>query len=324
MKVAILILNHNGKQLLSSYLESVVAHKEDAEIWVVDNGSTDYSIDFIKNNFPGVKTLILDQNYGYAKGYNLAISKIDADLYCLLNNDVQISSPWVTTMKELFLEHQSLGFAQPKIVSLQDESVFDYAGAAGGYLDILGFPYCRGRYLNYCEKNQGQYDNQQNVTWVSGAAFWVRKTTFNQLGGFDEGFFMHFEEIDLCLRGKAEGWSAMCNGTVNIAHLGGGTLATSHPKKLYYNIRNSLWSYTKNIRLVPLFFIILFRLGFDFFLGIFFFITFRFSHVWAIVKAHNSFFRVFKQACKHRKKTISPFRMQSVFLKLLTARISAI
>ena len=324
MKVAILILNHNGKQLLSSYLESVVAHKEDAEIWVVDNGSTDYSIDFIKNNFPGVKTLILDQNYGYAKGYNLAISKIDADLYCLLNNDVQISSPWVKPMKELFLEHQSLGFAQPKIVSLQDGSVFDYAGAAGGYLDILGFPYCRGRYLNYCEKDQGQYDNQQNVTWVSGAAFWVRKTTFNQLGGFDEGFFMHFEEIDLCLRGKAEGWSAMCNGTVNIAHLGGGTLATSHPKKLYYNIRNSLWSYTKNIRLVPLFFIILFRLCFDFLLGIFFFITFRFSHVWAIVKAHNSFFRVFKQACKHRKKTISPFRMQSVFLKLLTARISAI
>ena len=324
MKVAILILNHNGKQLLSSYLESVVAHKEDAEIWVVDNGSTDYSIDFIKNNFPGVKTLILDQNYGYAKGYNLAISKIDADLYCLLNNDVQISSPWVASMKELFLEHQSLGFAQPKIVSLHDESAFDYAGAAGGYLDILGFPYCRGRYLNYCEKDKGQYDNLQDVTWVSGAAFWVRKTTFNQLGGFDEGFFMHFEEIDLCLRGKAEGWSAMCNGTVNIAHLGGGTLATSHPKKLYYNIRNSLWSYTKNIRLVPLFFIILFRLGFDFFLGIFFFITFRFSHVWAIVKAHNSFFRVFKQACKHRKKTISPFRMQSVFLKLLTARISAL
>ena len=324
MKVAILILNHNGKQLLTSYLENVVANKDDAEIWVVDNGSTDYSIDFIKNNFPSVRALILDQNYGYAKGYNLAISKIDADLYCLLNNDVQISSPWVASMKELFLEHQSLGFAQPKIVSLQDESVFDYAGAAGGYLDILGFPYCRGRYLNYCEKDKGQYDNLQDVTWVSGAAFWVRKTTFNQLGGFDEGFFMHFEEIDLCLRGKAEGWSAMCNGTVNIAHLGGGTLATSHPKKLYYNIRNSLWSYTKNIRLVPLFFIILFRLGFDFFLGIFFFITFRFSHVWAIVKAHNSFFRVFKQACKHRKKTISPFRMQSVFLKLLTARISAL
>ena len=243
---------------------------------------------------------------------------------CIACSTTTFKSHPVASMKELFLEHQSLGFAQPKIVSLQDESVFDYAGAAGGYLDILGFPYCRGRYLNYCEKNQGQYDNQQNVTWVSGAAFWVRKTTFNQLGGFDEGFFMHFEEIDLCLRGKAEGWSAMCNGTVNIAHLGGGTLATSHPKKLYYNIRNSLWSYTKNIRLVPLFFIILFRLGFDFFLGIFFFITFRFSHVWAIVKAHNSFFRVFKQACKHRKKTISPFRMQSVFLKLLTARISAL
>lgn len=322
MKVAILILNHNGRQLLCSYLKSVVDYKDDAEIWVVDNGSTDYSIDFINSNIPGVKTLILDKNYGYAEGYNLAISKIDADLYCLLNNDVQISNSWVASMKELFLEHQSLGFAQPKIVSVHDESVFDYAGAVGGYLDILGFPYCRGRYLNYCEKDKGQYDNHQDVTWVSGAAFWVRKTTFNQLGGFDEGFFMHFEEIDLCLRGKAGGWSAMCNGTVKVAHLGGGTLSTSHPKKLYYNVRNSLWSYTKNIHLKPLLVIIFLRLGFDFFLGIFFFITLRFGHVWAIVKAHNFFFRVFRQAFKHRKKTISPFRMQSVFLKFLIARIS--
>ena len=322
MRVAILILNYNGKQLLSSYLESIVDYKGDAEIWVVDNGSKDYSIDFIKKNFPVVKTLILDKNYGYAKAYNLAISKIDADLYCLLNNDIQISCPWVASMKELFLEHQLLGFAQPKIVSLHNESVFDYAGAAGGYLDILGFPYCRGRYLNYCEKDQGQYDNQQDVTWVSGAAFWVRETTFKQLGGFDEGFFMHFEEIDLCIRGKARGWSAMCNGTVKVAHLGGGTLATSHPKKLYYNIRNSLWSYTKNINLMPLLFIILFRLVFDFILGIFFFITLRFGHVWAIIKAHNSFFRVFRQACKHRQKIIAPLQIQSVFIKFLTARIS--
>ena len=322
MKVAILILNHNGKQLLSSNLESIIAHKGDAEIWVIDNGSTDYSIDYIKNNFPVVKTLIHDKNYGYAKGYNLAISKVDADLYCLLNNDIQISSPWVASMKELFLEHQLLGFAQPKIVSMRDKSLFDYAGAAGGYLDILGFPYCRGRYLNYCEKDLGQYDNKQDVSWVSGAAFWVRETTFNQLGGFDEGFFMHFEEIDLCLRGKAGGWSAMCNGKVKVEHLGGGTLPTGHPKKLYYNIRNSLWSYTKNIHLVPLLVIIQFRLGFDLVLGIFFFITLRFGHVWAIIRAHNSFFRIIRQALKHRQKTISPFQIQSVFLKFLTARIS--
>ena len=321
MKVAILILNHNGKQLLSSNLESIIAHKGDAEIWVIDNGSTDYSIDYIKNNFPVVKTLIHDKNYGYAKGYNLAISKVDADLYCLLNNDIQISSPWVASMKELFLEHQLLGFAQPKIVSMRDKSLFDYAGAAGGYLDILGFPYCRGRYLNYCEKDQGQYDNKQDVSWVSGAAFWVRETTFNQLGGFDEGFFMHFEEIDLCLRGKAGGWSAMCNGKVKVLHLGGGTLPTSHPKKLYYNIRNSLWSYTKNIHLVHLLVIIQFRLGFDLLLGIFFFITLRFGHVWAIINAHYHFFRVFRQAYINRRKIISPLQIQSVFIKFLTARI---
>ena len=158
MNVAILILNYNGKKLLLSYLDSVLAHKEDAEVWVVDNGSTDKSPDAIKKHFPEVKILALDKNYGYAKGYNLAVSKIDADLYCFLNNDVRVNSDWVSPMRHLFDTRQHLGFAQPKIVSDQDESIFEYAGAAGGLLDLFGFPYCRGRYLYYCEKDQGQYD----------------------------------------------------------------------------------------------------------------------------------------------------------------------
>ena len=145
MNVAILILNYNGKDLLNSYLGSVVAHKQDAEVWVVDNGSTDDSLDVVKKNFPRVKVLVLDKNYGYAKGYNLAVSKIDADLYCFLNNDVRVNSDWVSPMRQLFETQQHLGFAQPKIVSDQDESTFEYAGAAGGLLDLFGFPYCRGR-----------------------------------------------------------------------------------------------------------------------------------------------------------------------------------
>ena len=164
--------------------------------------------------------MILDKNYGYAKGYNMAVSKIDADLYCFLNNDVRVNSDWVSPMRQLFESQKYLGFAQPKIVSDQDESIFEYAGAAGGHLDFFGFPYCRGRYLNRCEKDVGQYDSPENVTWASGAAFWVRKTAFTQLGGFDEKFFMHFEEIDLCLRGKADGWITMCHGNIHVAHLG--------------------------------------------------------------------------------------------------------
>lgn len=323
MKVAILILNFNGKKLMSSFLQSIVDHSEDAEIWVIDNGSTDHSIDYVKKNFLTVKTLILDKNYGYAKGYNLAISKIDADLYCLLNNDVQLSSPWVSAMRQLFTENSSLGFAQPKIVSLKNESTFDYAGAAGGHIDFFGFPYCRGRYLNSCEKDHGQYDNCTQVTWVSGAAFWVRKSTFHELNGFDEDFFMHFEEIDLCLRGKANGWFAMCHGKLKVAHLGGGTLATSHPNKVYFNLRNSLLCYTKILPLVPLIMIILFRLVFDFFLGFFFMISLKFGHVWSIVKAHRSFFGMFRNAFRCREISSFPFRKHSVFVRYLQARFAA-
>ena len=322
MKVAILVLNYNGKALLSTYLGSVVRHKEEAEVWVVDNGSTDDSLDLVKKNFPEVKVLVLENNFGYTKGYNLAVSKIDADLYCFLNNDVRVNSDWVTPMRQLFSTQQHLGFAQPKIVSDQNKSFFEYAGAAGGRLDLFGFPYCRGRYLHHCEKDQGQYDNLEKVTWASGAAFWVRKTAFTQLGGFDERFFMHFEEIDLCLRGKAVGWITMCHGNVHVAHLGGGTLPANKPKKLYFNIRNSLWTYTKTIPTFPLLLIIVFRLGFDFFLGLFLFFTFKFDHVLAIVKAHNHFFRVFPKTLFNRKKTVMPLRITSVFVKFLVAKVN--
>ena len=320
MKVAILILNYNGKDLLSSYLDSVLRYKEDAEVWVVDNGSTDDSLELVKNNFPQVKILVLAKNHGYSKGYNLAVSKIDADLYCFLNNDVRVCSDWVTPIRQLFETHKHVGFAQPKIVSDKDESFFEYAGAAGGHLDLLGFPYCRGRYLHYCEKDLGQYNDIKKVTWASGAAFWVRKTAFTELGGFDERFFMHFEEIDLCLRGKAVGWITMCHGNTKVAHLGGATLLTNEPKKLYYNIRNSLWTYTKTIPAFPLLFVIIFRLGFDSFFGLFSVLTFKFDHVWAIIKAHNHFFREFPKILNAREKTVMPFRTTSVFIKFLIAK----
>jgi GT2 family glycosyltransferase len=323
MNVAILILNYNGKNLLSSYLNSVVNNKGDAEVWVIDNGSTDDSLDFIRKNFPKVKILAFDKNYGYAKGYNLAVSKIDADLYCFLNNDVRVTSNWVSPMRQLFEAHQHLGFAQPKIISDQDESIFEYAGAAGGQLDLFGFPYCRGRYLNHCDKDLGQYDGPEKVTWASGAALWVRKTSFDMLGGFDEIFFMHFEEIDLCLRGKTLGWMTMCHGNLKVMHLGGGTLAANQSKKLYYNIRNSLLTYSKTIPALPLLLLIIFRLGFDFLLGFYFFLNFKFNHVWNIFKAHNHFFRLLPKTFSNRSKTVMPFRTTSIFIKFLVAKVNS-
>ena len=322
MKVAILILNFNGKHLLLSYLDSIISKKEDAEIWVIDNGSTDDSIDVIKNKFSDVKVLVHEKNYGYAKGYNLAVSKINADLYCFLNNDVRIISNLVTPMRELFKTHKNLGFAQPKIVSDLDESIFEYAGAAGGHIDMFGFPFCRGRYLFHCQRDLGQYDSDEKITWASGAAFWVRKTAFNDLGGFDEKFFMYFEEIDLCLRGKTMGWITMCNGKVKVAHLGGGTMKFNQSKKLFYNIRNSLLTYTKTINPLALFFLIIFRVIFDFLLGFLLFFSFKFRQVRAIIKAYNQFIFLFPETFLKRKKTLLPFHAKSVILKFLLCKLN--
>ena len=324
MKVAIVILNYNGKDLLSTYLESVLAFQGDATVWIVDNNSTDESLSFIKKKYPKVKCLVLDDNYGYAGGYNRALSKIDADLYCLLNNDIEVSEEWVPKMQAAFENDPQIGFAQSKIVSAQNNSTFDYAGGGGGQLDLLGFPYCRGRYLNHCSKDIGQYDDHKTITWASGAAFWVRKTTFNDLGGFDEDFFMHFEEIDLCVRGKVNGWTTKYIGDVKVAHLGGGTLHSKNPRKLYFNIRNSMLCYSKVLPLPHWIVIISFRLIFDFLLGVYLLLSLRYGHLWAIVKAHHSFFGKLPKVIAKRTKTIVPFQKKLVFWLFFKAKVQQI
>jgi len=322
LKTAIVILNFNGENLLAKYLPAMIRHSAGADIWVVDNASTDNSIDYVQNNFPAVKIIQNDKNLGYSGGYNASVRKIDADLLLLLNNDIMVDQPWVPQIQKHFQNHPEVGIAQPKILSEIFNKHFDYAGAAGGRIDFMGLPYCRGRVLDYCTEDQGQYNEVTSVEWASGATFCIRKEVFLELGGFDDDFFMHFEEIDLCIRAMANGWKIHYLGGSEVKHLGGATLPAGHPKKLFFNIRNSMLTYTKTLPLAVYPVWLLMRLGFDFLLGLYFLFSGRWRHTFAIVRAHHSFFYRFPAFWKKRTATFLPFQKTSVFFEYVKMKIN--
>lgn len=314
MNLAIAILNYNGADLLNRFLPSVLAHSGDARVYVIDNGSTDASLDILKEDFPTVKRIALNHNFGYAAGYNSGVQQIDAELLCLLNSDVEVTPNWTIPLLDFFATYPEVGIAQPKIKDLNNPEYFEYAGAAGGYLDVMGLPYCRGRMGKACEKDTGQYDENARVTWASGACFFVRKSVFKAVGGFDTSFFMHFEEIDLCLRAQALGHQVWAVGTSEVFHQGAASLSASHPKKLFYNIRNSLLTYTKNITLLPLLWLYVARLAFDTTLTLYFMLQGKFDHVRAIANAYNDVLGCFRSTLKSRNQTLNPLRLVSVLL----------
>lgn len=316
MTLAIAILNYNGADLLQRFLPSVIAHSGNAAIYVIDNGSTDDSIAVLDEHFPTVKCIALAQNYGYAEGYNKGVEQIDAELLCLLNSDVEVSPNWTLPMRDFFASHPEVAIAQPKIKDLKRRDYFEYAGAAGGYLDVMGLPYCRGRVGSSCEKDLGQYDEHARVTWASGACFFVRKSVFRAVGGFDASFFMHFEEIDLCLRAQALGHQVWAVGNSEVFHQGAASLSVTSPTKLQYNIRNSLLTYIKNISLLPLLWLFVARLAFDTTLTLYFMVQGKFDHVCAIAYAYNDVFKRFGTTLNARKHTLNPLRLYSVLLRL--------
>lgn len=316
MNLAIAILNYNGADLLKRFLPSVLAHSGDARVYVIDNGSTDASLDILKEDFPTVKRIALNHNFGYAAGYNRGVQQIDAELLCLLNSDVEVTPNWTIPLLNFFTTYPEVGIAQPKIKDLNNPEYFEYAGAAGGYLDVMGLPYCRGRMGKACEKDTGQYDENTRVTWASGACFFVRKSVFKAVGGFDTSFFMHFEEIDLCLRAQSLGHQVWAVGTSEVFHQGAASLSASHPKKLFYNIRNSLLTYTKNITLLPLLWLYVARLAFDTTLTLYFMLQGKFDHVRAIANAYNDVLGCFRSTLKFRNQTLNPLRLVSVLLRL--------
>ncbi|PKQ46550.1 glycosyltransferase family 2 protein [Confluentibacter flavum] len=300
MKIAVVILNWNGKKLLEQFLPSVVEHSNDATIYVVDNASTDDSIVFVSSNYPSIKIIKNSINGGFAKGYNDALKHIEADVFCLLNSDVEVTKNWITPIINVFENESNTAIIQPKILDYKNKDYFEYAGAAGGFIDKYGFPYCRGRLFNTLEQDIGQYDDIADIFWASGACFFVRSEVFKKLNGFDEHFFAHIEEIDLCWRAKNSGYNIKYVYQSKVYHLGGATLSKSNSKKTYLNFRNSLFTLIKNAK-GPLFPVMFFRLTLDGVASVKFLFELKPSHSLAILKSHVSFYRYLPYYLKQRK-----------------------
>lgn len=303
MNIAVVILNWNGKNLLEEFLPSVVAHSKNATVYLADNASTDDSIDFTIKNFPTIKIIENKVNGGYAKGYNDALKKIEADVFCLLNSDVEVSENWLEPIIDCFQDNPNTAIIQPKILDYKNKDYFEYAGAAGGFIDKYAYPYCRGRIFNTIEKDNQQYEGVSEIFWASGACFFIKKSVFEALHGFDETYFAHQEEIDLCWRAKNMEYQIKYISNSVVYHLGGGTLNAINPKKTYLNFRNSLFNLTKNAN-GNLFALIVVRLVLDGIAGIKFLIHFKPSHTTAIIRAHFSFYRSFLRLFKYRKNNI--------------------
>ena len=303
MKIAVVILNWNGEALLESYLPSVVAYSKEADIYVADNASTDNSIAFIKANYPTIKIIQNDSNGGFAKGYNDALKHIDNDIYCLLNSDVEVTPNWLTPIEKAFNELPQASIIQPKILDLVKPEYFEYAGAAGGFIDQLGYPFCRGRIFQVLEKDEGQYNDTREIFWATGACMFIKKNVFHTLNGFDEDYFAHQEEVDLCWRAKNNGHKVYYIGNSKVYHLGGSTLSNMNPKKTYLNFRNSLFSITKNLPIRKAFSIIFLRLILDGIAGVRFLFQLKWPHCFAIIKAHFNFYWHFRKMYRKREKT---------------------
>jgi GT2 family glycosyltransferase len=291
LKIAIVILNWNGRALLEKFLPSVVIYSQnDAEIYVADNNSSDDSIAFLKKNYPGVKIIQNEVNGGYAKGYNDALKRIDADVYALVNSDIEVSENWLKPIISVFEENKNTAIIQPKLLDYKDKSKFEYAGAAGGYVDFMGYPFCRGRIFMNLEEDKQQFDDVADIFWASGACFFIKSNIYHKLGGFDEQYFAHQEEIDLCWRVQNEGYTIKYVGTSKVYHVGGATLQESNPRKTFLNFRNSLFTISKNVPKRYVFIVIFLRLLLDGVAGIKFAFELRPIHSWAILKAHLSFY----------------------------------
>jgi len=301
-KIAVVILNWNGKSWLEKFLPTVLKYSESAQIYVVDNASTDDSVSFLENNFPSVKVIQNTENSGFAGGYNEGLKKVEEEIYCLLNSDVEVTEGWLEPVLDLFQQNPEIAAIQPKILSYDRKNYFEFAGAGGGLIDNLGYPYCRGRVFDDLEEDKGEYDDEMEIFWASGCCFFIRKSDFWLAGGFDERFFAHQEEIDLCWRLINLGKKIFYTGKSTIYHVGGGTLNKQNPRKTFLNIRNNLSMLVKNLPFEALFWIIPLRLALDVVAGIYLAYKEGISHLWAVFKGHLGFYTQFLESFRRRTK----------------------
>lgn len=302
MKIAVVILNWNGVKLLEQFLPSVIQFSTEATIYVADNASTDASVDYVKKNFPIVRIIENKSNKGFAGGYNEALEYVDAELFALVNSDIEVTENWLKPIVETFDNEPETAIIQPKILDYKRKDFFEYAGAAGGFVDQFGYPFCRGRIFDTIEKDLGQYNDNSEIFWASGACFFIRSQVYKDLRGFDEDFFAHQEEIDLCWRAQNKGYKIKYIPESKVYHVGGATLQQANPQKTYLNFRNSLFMLTKNLPQNAIFQIIIIRMFLDGIAGMKFVIEGQFAHCWAIIKAHFSFYRFFYRNYKKREQ----------------------
>lgn len=302
-KIAVVILNWNGRKLLEEFLPSIVRFSPEATIYVADNASSDDSISFVKNTFSAIKIIQNTDNFGFAKGYNQALRFVEEDYYALVNSDIEVTENWLAPILEIFENQPETAIIQPKILDYKNKEMFEYAGAGGGFIDKYGFPFCRGRIFQSLEKDLGQYNDEIDIFWASGACFFIRKEVFRKLNGFDEDFFAHQEEIDLCWRAFNLNYKVKYTGKSTVFHVGGATLKESSPHKTFLNFRNSLWMMTKNLPKRKLFTTLFIRLSLDGQAGIRFAFQGKFAHLWAVLKSHFYFyFYLFRNLNKRESK----------------------
>ena len=302
MKIAVVILNWNGEALLERFLPSVLEYSKGTDVYVVDNASTDGSVAYVAQHYPNINIIQNSSNGGFAKGYNEGLQHVKADVYCLLNSDVEVTPDWLEPIQNTFSTQPEAAIVQPKILDLMRKDHFEYAGAAGGFLDKFGYPFCRGRIFQTIEKDEGQYADIREVFWATGACMIIKSDVFWSLGGFDEDYFAHQEEIDLCWRAQNAGHKVFYVGHSHVYHLGGSTLSNMNPKKTFLNFRNSLYSITKNLPRRQAWPIVFIRLLLDAIAALRFIFQLKFDHCFAILRAHFSFYGNFIKMYRKREK----------------------
>lgn len=318
-KVAVVILNWNGKKFLEEFLPAVIKHNPAfSEIIIADNASSDDSIAFLGKNYPAIRIIRNASNGGFAKGYNDALAQVNADYFVLLNSDVEVTPGWIDPVISRMENDKTIAAAQPKIRSFHRRDEFEYAGAAGGFIDKNGYPFCRGRIFDTTEKDKGQYDDDCEIFWATGACLFVRASVWKEMNGLDEDFFAHQEEIDLCWRIRNRGYKIVYCASSVVYHVGGGTLAKQNPQKTYLNFRNNLILILKNHAPGMLLFKILWRMVLDGIAGAKMFFSGEFSHCGAIIRAHFAFYaRIGKTRAKRKElnKHITKFATKGIYRK---------
>ena len=310
--ISVVILNWNGSAMLQRFLPSVIRYSEEAEIIVADNGSTDHSIDLLQEKFPSVRILPFRENYGFAEGYNRAIQQIETPYVLLLNDDVEVTPHWLQPLLAFMNHHPEVAACQPKILSETQRELFEYAGACGGFIDHLGYPYCRGRIFNHVEKDRGQYDHVCPIFWATGAALLVRTDVYRKEGGLDKRFFAHMEEIDFCWRLRSRNYGIYCIPQSTVYHVGGGTLPKSHPRKTFLNFRNNLLMLYKNLPEERLNYTLRIRYLLDLIAALKMLLSGQVKESMAIVKALRTFFKIRHDFDRQREENLQKQQLKDI------------